>query len=229
MSSDAEIVKRWRGKLAARRALVKARAARLAFYERWLRSARERDAHPRGWLVRKVHETAALLARARRQVEEAERVIERHKVPPIRVRAYEEAVHLIGVMEQGGNNVGPMVEKIIREGGGRRGDPWCGWFMACVYKRAGGKRTSWHWGAVRHMHESPSLSKVSGRPRTGHVVRFTFDHTGMFVRDLGNGYIETIEGNTGDSGAVSDSSTGGDGVYRKHRHKSLVADYLHYD
>jgi hypothetical protein len=48
----------------------------------------------------------------------------------------------------------------------------------------------------------------------------------MFVRDRGDGTIETIEGNTGASGAVSDSRTGGDGVYRKVRPKSLVKDYL---
>jgi hypothetical protein len=58
------------------------------------------------------------------------------------------------------------------------------------------------------------------------MVRFSFDHTGMFVKDNGNGTITTIEGNTGRTGAVSDSTTGGDGVYLKLRSKSTVRDYL---
>ena len=67
---------------------------------------------------------------------------------------------------------------------------------------------------------------VGGEVR-GDLVRFTFDHVGMFVRDRGDGTVETIEGNTGTSGAVSDSATGGDGVYRKIRSKGLVRDYVH--
>ena len=63
-------------------------------------------------------------------------------------------------------------------------------------------------------------------PKRGDIVRYTFDHTGLFVKDNGNGTITTIEGNTGHSGAVSDSKTGGDGVYLKVRSKSLVRDYL---
>jgi hypothetical protein len=47
----------------------------------------------------------------------------------------------------------------------------------------------------------------------------------MYVKEAGM-FIETIEGNTGASGAVSDSKTGGDGVYRKRRAKTLVNDYL---
>jgi len=46
------------------------------------------------------------------------------------------------------------------------------------------------------------------------------------VKDNGNGTITTIEGNTGRTGAVSDSATGGDGVYVKVRSKSSVTDYL---
>jgi len=139
-------------------------------------------------------------------------------------RAYREAKALIGVMEQGGNNRGPQVEQIIREGGGRVGDAWCGWFMATVYKRAGSKSVTWHWGAVRLWLPLAGLKRVS-KPKRGDAVRFTFDHVGMFVADHGAS-IETIEGNTGRIGAVSDSATGGDGVYRKLRPKSQVRDYI---
>mgnify|MGYP002345205751 FL=1 len=145
-------------------------------------------------------------------------------IVPLREKAYREAVKFIGVMEQGGNNRGPVVEKLIAEGGGQAGQAWCGWFMAAVYKRAGSKSVVWQWGAVRLLYPLVGIKRVSN-PERGDLVRFTFDHVGMFVDDHGQ-EIETIEGNTGASGAVSDSKTGGDGVYRKVRSKSLVKDYL---
>lgn len=143
---------------------------------------------------------------------------------PLREKAYEQAANLIGVMEEGANNRGPQVEQIIREGGGQAGDSWCGWFMAACYRRAGSKSVVWQWGAVRLLYPLVGIRKVTV-PERGDLVRFTFDHVGMFVADHGS-EIETIEGNTGTSGAVSDSTTGGDGVYRKRRSKSLVHDYL---
>ena len=140
-------------------------------------------------------------------------------------KAYREATRLVGIMEQGGNNRGREVEKIIAEGGGLPGQAWCGWFCAAVYKRAGSKAVTWQWGAVRLLWPLAGIRKVS-KPRRGDLVRFTFDHVGLFVKDVGNGYVETIEGNTGATGAVSDSASGGDGVYRKRRPKYLVRDYL---
>lgn len=139
--------------------------------------------------------------------------------------ALREAERCVGIVEQGGNNRGPEVEQIIREGGGVPGQAWCGWFCAAMYKRAGSKAVTWAWGAVRLLWPLAGIKRVSS-PRPGDLVRFTFDHVGLFVRDLGNGTIETIEGNTGDSGARSDSVTGGDGVKRKVRSKALVRDYL---
>ncbi len=79
-------------------------------------------------------------------------------------------------------------------------------------------------------------------PRAGDIVVFDFqggassDHTGLVVTYCDhNGraivrrkatHIKTIEGNTGATGAVSDSTTGGDGVYEKVRSLSLVARYV---
>ncbi len=148
------------------------------------------------------------------------------KVKALRSRAYDEAVRLIGVMEKGGNNVGAEVEAIIRSGGGRRGDPWCGWFMAHCYRKAGSKVVNGRWGAVRLYLPMSGIKRVR-HPLRGNLVRFTFDHMGMVDSERTGPQIRTIEGNTGSSGAVSDSSTGGDGVYRKERHESLVRDYLH--
>lgn len=198
------VLSRWRGRLSARRALLLAARRR----HEWNPTVRSR----------------ALLEKRKLQVAYAERVVARHS-SPLRERAYREASKLIGVMEQGGNNRGRAVEQIIREGGGLPGQAWCGWFMAAVYKRAGSKAVEWRWGAVRLMALVSGVRRTS-RPKRGDLVRFTFDHVGMFVRDNGDGTITTIEGNTGATGAVSDSKTGGDGVYRKVRSKSLVRDYL---
>lgn len=146
--------------------------------------------------------------------------------PSLAERAYAVAEGLIGVMESGGNNMGPMVTRIIRENGGAFPEPWCGDFVAYCYRHAGSKSVSRPWASVRLVGALLGVKRAA-TPRRGDLVRFRFDHIGMYVKDLGNGMIETVEGNTGASGAVSDSATGGDGVYRKHRAKSLVSDYLH--
>lgn len=145
--------------------------------------------------------------------------------PPLRERAYTVATTLIGVMEQGANNTGPMVTKIIRENGGTGPEPWCGDTMAYCYRHAGSVSVSRPWASVRLLGLLIGVKRTA-RPQRGDLVRFTFDHVGMFVADHGD-EIATIEGNTGTIGALSDSSTGGDGVYLKHRPKNLVLDYLH--
>lgn len=143
---------------------------------------------------------------------------------PLRERALAVARTLIGVMEQGGNNAGPMVSKIIRENGGVGPEPWCGDTMAYCFRHAGSKVVQRAWAAVRFLGFLTGMSIVK-KPLPGDIVCFTFDHTGMYVRDLGDGQIETIEGNTGASGARSDGD-GGDGVYLKARSKSLVSRYV---
>lgn len=147
---------------------------------------------------------------------------------PLREKAYLEAVKLIGVMEEGGNNAGAKVAEIIRGGGGipSQRPPWCGYFNAYTYRKAGSKSVDWRWAAVRLLSLVPGLGIVR-TPKRGNIVRFKFDHEGQFVRWLSDDEIECVEGNTGSSGAVSDSRTGGDGVYRKRRHISLVQDFIH--
>jgi hypothetical protein len=140
--------------------------------------------------------------------------------------AYDVAESLIGVMEEGGNNTGKKVDQIIRSNGGYVGEPWCGDFVAYCYRLAGSTSITRSWASVSALRWVVGIVRTTA-PKLGDLVRFTFDHVGMFVRFLGNGEIETIEGNTGPTGAVSDSSTGGDGVYRKRRSISLVNDYLH--
>lgn len=143
----------------------------------------------------------------------------------LRGRALDEARHLIGVTEQGGNNVGPTVTAIIRENGGTGPEPWCGDFVAHCYRKAGSKAVTRAWAAVALYLGVGGIRQTSS-PKPGDPVRYTFSHIGLFEKDNGNGTITTIEGNTGSSGAVSDSHSGTDGVKRKIRSKSLVRDYL---
>lgn len=184
---------------------------RLAYRQRRLRAAKRAGSPSR-------------TAHWQRRVVEAERRIARitYLLTPLRVRALHQAQHMVGVMEVGGNNVGPTVSKIIRANGGTPGEPWCGDFVAWCYRNAGSRSVTRSWAAVRLL---AAGNRIVRQPRPGDIVRFTFDHTGIYVKDAG-AFIETIEGNTGASGAVSDSKTGGDGVYKKRRPKNLVSDYV---
>lgn len=172
----------------------------------------QRIAHWHGLLA----EAGAMMNRRRRQLA---------ALRPLRLRAFDVAESLVGVMEQGANNAGPMVSKIIAANGGMGPEAWCGDFAAYAYRLAGSKAVTRAWASVRLIGLLAGVRPLL-RPSTGDLVRFRFDHVGVFARDLGDGTIETIEGNTGSSGAVSDSITGGDGVYRKIRSKDLVSDYL---
>jgi hypothetical protein len=153
---------------------------------------------------------------------------------PLRLKAFAEAKKLLGTLEQGGNNTGPVVDKIIKESGGKVGDSWCGWFVAYCYAHGGSKLKSWQLGAVRLMDDA-GLLKVRN-PQRGHVVRFTFNgkvdaHTGLFDEwhDRDRGLFYTIEGNTGTDGAASDGGAlKRDGVHRRLRHTSNVHDYLRF-
>jgi hypothetical protein len=150
--------------------------------------------------------------------------VRKKQLDTLQKRALRAADALVGVMEQGGNNTGPMVNKIIKANGGDIGEAWCGSFIAYCYMQAGSKAVTRSWASVRLLGGVQGVRKVK-TPQAGDLVRFNFDHVGMYVKEAGM-FIETIEGNTGASGAVSDSKTGGDGVYRKRRAKSLVNDYL---
>jgi hypothetical protein len=177
------------------------------------RLRRQLAAHPRSKKLKK-----ALLRH---------RQILAHLTPPLRLRAWRQMHVLIEqhVSEQGGNNIGPMVEKIIRANGGTPGEPWCGDTVAYCYLKAGAKSVVRSWAAVRLLERL--LTRVH-HPRRGHVVTYTFDHTGLFDRwapEIGPGYFYAGEGNTGDAGAVSDSQTGRDGVKPKLRHSGQVAGF----
>jgi hypothetical protein len=143
----------------------------------------------------------------------------------LRFRAWKIAEGLVGVMEHGGNNTGPMVDRIIRDNNGAIGEPWCGDTAAYCYRKAGSKAPERLWASAHGIEGDPDIA-ITRRPQRGNLANYTFEHIGLFGARLHGGYIETIEGNTGPTGAVSDSTTGGDGVYRKHRDAGLVRHYM---
>lgn len=148
---------------------------------------------------------------------------------PLRLRAWDQMQRLIDekVTEVGGNNLGKRVLEIIRANHGTPGEPWCGDTVAACYLWAGSKSVVRAWAAVREL-ERLLLRVPQKLVRRGHVVTYTFDHTGLFdswAPEHGPGFFWAGEGNTGNSGAQSDSVTGGDGVKLKLRHVSMVAGF----
>jgi len=159
----------------------------------------------------------------------------------LRQKALLVAKSLVGVMEHGGNNRGETVTKIIRANGGTGPEPWCGDFVAFCYEKAGSKCVQRGWASTLQLGYLRGMGVIK-YPRAGDIVVFDFpggqssDHTGLVVTYCNASghavvrrkatHIKTIEGNTGASGAVSDSTTGGDGVYEKVRSLSLVARYV---
>lgn len=155
----------------------------------------------------------------------------------LRILALAEGRKLVGVMEQGANNRGTMVDRIIAANYGVLGEPWCGDFVAWCYRNAGSKAVTRSWASVRLLGSVSGVARIpKRRGEPGDIVRFVFDHTGLLegycdadgrtVPAAMATHIRTIEGNTGATGAVSDSRTGGDGVYRKIRALSQVEDVL---
>lgn len=167
--------------------------------------------------------TPAMTARAARRMGAVKKAL---AARPMRERAYEIASHEVGVMESGGNNQGTPFTRYQKSNGATGPEPWCGDFMAFCYRAAGSSAVTRLWASVYYLGRIAGVVKTSS-PQRGDLVRFTFSHVGMFVERAGSGEIRTIEGNTGSSGAESDSATGGDGVYRKVRSTSLVDDYRH--
>jgi hypothetical protein len=164
----------------------------------------------------------------------------------LRMRALENMLELARehVVEQGGNNRGPMVGRIIEYAHGIIGEPWCVDTIIYAYGHAGSRdERPGSPRAVRLMAQ-PGV-RITRAPRPGDIVRYSFPgnpyaHTGLLVgwRRLIHGryircpralatHLVAVEGNTTSTGALeSDSRDGGDGVHIKTRPRTLAADYL---
>lgn len=198
--------------------------SRLKYRESKLNYYRHKSKRPANEKHHLIVKWSNLVSEARKMVKKRRAQVAANK--PLRLLALAEAEKLVGIMEVGGNNRGAKVTEIIRANGGTGPEPWCGDFQAYVYRAAGSKTVQRGWAAVSYIGRltGQTIVKIANL-LPGDLVCFTFDHVGMFVRwiDKAKGIMETIEGNTGASGAVSDSVTGGDGVYRKRRYVSQVS------
>lgn len=109
------------------------------------------------------------------------------------------------------------------------GVAWCGMFVSWCYFLAGfplgnigfKKGFAGCQTAVAHFKK---VGGITTEPQRGDIVFFDwnndgrFDHTGLFVKDLGNGEFETIEGNT----SASNQSNGGQVQRRVRSYKNAI-------
>lgn len=107
---------------------------------------------------------------------------------------------------------------------GLDGKAWCGQFVSWVYDQAGKNLgvVDFKKGFAGCQYATNNISKWGQQvtiPISGDIVFFdwqgdgAFDHTGIFVRDLGKGYFESIEGNT----SFKNNSNGGEVMKRADR------------
>lgn len=102
------------------------------------------------------------------------------------------------------------------------GVAWCGIFVSWCYEKAGaplekiGFRFNGFAGCQTAVAHFKKTNQITTDPQQGDIVFFDwngdgrYDHTGIYVRDLKNGDIQTIEGNT----SMSNNSNGGNVMMR---------------
>ena len=107
--------------------------------------------------------------------------------------------------------------------------PWCGAFVSWGFDAAGYKlgnigMTKGFVGCPYAVGKIAKWGKQVTVPQAGDVVFFDwngdglFDHTGVFVKDLGKGFFQAIEGNT----AVGNDSNGGEVMLRERKYKNAI-------
>lgn len=226
-ASDAAIVARWKPKLKLREGLLAHARRQLAYWTRQFAKSKPGTTR-RAQCERMLADRQAKVIKRENQVADARAVLTRHTKPSLRERAFANAIKDLDVREQGGNNRGAQVEKIIRANGGTPGEPWCGDAVAYWYLNAGAKTVVRSWAAVRLLEQL--LTRVRN-PARGHVVIYNFDggvpdHTGLFEKwqDRAAGTFWAIEGNTNKASRASDSG-GGEGVHRRLRNVADVDSF----
>lgn len=201
----------------------------MGIISRWRKKRRESKAALR--------EGLAEVAKHRKEIAYADRVIARHKPLSPQAQALKYAQSQIGTVESGGNNHGPKIEtwqkRVETKPGEMAGAPWCGAFMFSALQAAGVKGLSWRMRYVPYIVEDAKLGRngmkqlVSWSDRKpGDLVIFNFDggpvdHVGMYVHDNPDGTVSTVEGNT--SSGQAGSQANGDGVYARVRARALIA------
>lgn len=154
-------------------------------------------------------------------------------------RALVWASECIGVTEHpAGSNSGPRISKWTRQAGYGFPVPWCACFVGAAWQHATRGRVKA--SAITGYCPSIVMQARNGRnglsiqtlatAMPGDAVMFnfghnTYDHVGLFVRHLEDGWIETIEGNTSPEGSASGlaAQANGGGVFRRRRNVSVVS------
>ncbi|TDD66876.1 CHAP domain-containing protein, partial [Actinomadura rubrisoli] len=145
----------------------------------------------------------------------------------------EEAIRLarsqVGIEEDGGGetkfqewymSTSRAGETVARDGGsiGQYGDAsWCDMFISWIGDRLGFSdgmgKDAW---TVAHARWFQDTGRWGDEPRPGAIVFYDWDgggavgginHVGMVIKKLGDGRIQTVEGNTGDAVMVKSRST----------------------
>jgi hypothetical protein len=147
---------------------------------------------------------------------------EYHLEKTIRERLIETFRSQIGV-RQVGDNTGPEIDLYLAAVGLGPGYPWCGAFVGWGYKEHNLTIPN---GAAYTPNWFPNRMTIPNKEAlTGDVGGIYFSSLGriahivVFEEDFDNGknLIQSIEGNTNDTGSRT-----GDGVYRKYRSKNQI-------
>lgn len=148
--------------------------------------------------------------------------IPQHGEAGLRAAILEQARGELGRRERGSN--GGDAEK-YQKFFGRGHEPWCADFVSWVYTQAGQKMNNpWVPGIVQQLKKSGRWRTSS--PKPGDMVIFDWDHDGVgdhigiVEKQLPDGRIRTIEGNTGDPAGRQ-----AEGVYQKTRVRSTILGY----
>lgn len=147
----------------------------------------------------------------------------------------------IGVHEEGGNNLGPMIRKYQETTWLEPGAwPWCAAFMSWVLFTASNSlklpgRSIWRckdasafgWEKWAKS-EGLTVLDESNLAEAGDIVVFDFSHIGIVIKDQKphESTVTCCEGNTSIKGG-RDSETG-DGVMQKIRPNNLVKCYIRF-
>lgn len=112
---------------------------------------------------------------------------------------------------------------------GYDGVAWCAMFVSYCYYNAGlplkgvgyTKGFAGCQSGFAHWRDSGEITKT---PISGDIVLFDwnkdgrYDHTGIFIKDLGNGKFQSIEGNT----AIGNDSNGGEVMVRERAYSLAI-------
>jgi hypothetical protein len=143
--------------------------------------------------------------------------------------ALQAALHEVGVRERGANNQGARVNDYQRADSlPGVGYAWCNSFIDFCYEVVGRPLTELgNSASVDYtLHAALNHGWVEESPHDADLVVFNFSHIGFVKHPVNKATLETVEGNTGASGAVSDSKGGGDGVYHKLRPSFLAKAFI---